>query len=359
MFAPGTGPSIESFLKSMSQNLGVFASQWTDPPPTVWGRSCDRARDRRSLGRGPVHAGLRDRVRSREVTVHLQLVVREHRARVLRGEIGEVVGAFLEDRDVEARSRQHHRGDRSAGAAADDEGPLAHQGEMPSSLSELLADARRHVGIRPVGEAHLGVGEANGLAVAGPVDLAPADESGVAAVLGHRVHSLDRVPEQQGHESAGVLGEDGVHLLAAEAREVAAAHLVEGLDAFSVLAAERGETRRPAVGLSRRQPEEGGHVVELRAGPIAERPAGKDPRRSERQRPEHGVDVAGHVRLAGAGVPRLCRVVLRTRNQPCGRLLDDAGLVCVEHEPALRARWMLSRRGCRRCAARGEHLGRE
>ena len=33
--APLIGPSIDSFLKSMSQNLGVFASQWTVPPPTV------------------------------------------------------------------------------------------------------------------------------------------------------------------------------------------------------------------------------------------------------------------------------------------------------------------------------------
>ena len=37
---PRPAPASESFLKSMSQNLGVFASQCTVPPPTVWGRFC-------------------------------------------------------------------------------------------------------------------------------------------------------------------------------------------------------------------------------------------------------------------------------------------------------------------------------
>ena len=73
---------------------------------------------------------------------------------------------------------------------------------------------------------------------------------------------------------------------------------------------------------------EAGHQVRARGVPVAPRAAGEDV--LVVQGAEHGVDVAGHVRLAGARVARLGRVVLGAGGDPRGRGLDHGGLVLGE-----------------------------
>ncbi len=98
-------------------------------------KGLDSTGDRRGLWRRAVHAWLGGRVGLGEGPAHLQLVVREHGPRPVGAEIREVVGALLEDRDIPASSREHHRRDRPAGPAADYESAPAHQGDVASNWS--------------------------------------------------------------------------------------------------------------------------------------------------------------------------------------------------------------------------------
>src|SRR5215472_2368034 len=196
--------------------------------------------------------------------------------------------------------------------------------------------------VAAVGPLHFAGGVAARLDVAGEADLLPADEAPVAAVFGAGVQALDGVLEQQrgelAHRSGGqdlVLPRRGLF------REVAAGQLVEGLDSRGVPGLPGGQAPAPGDPGHRVEGGEAGHHVRTRRVPVAPRAAGEDLVVLEGA--EHGVDVAGHAGLAGAGVARLGRVVPRAGGDPRGRRLDHGGLVGGEEAER---RWFALRCGC-------------
>jgi len=124
-------------------------------------------------------------------------------------------------------------------------------------------------------------------------------------------------------------------------REIAAGQLVEFADSLRVLGLPPGEALAPGDLGHRVERGEPGHPVGSRGVPVAPRAAGEDVLLV--QGAEHRVDVAGHVRLAGARVPRLGRVVVRAGGDPRGRGLDYGGLMLGEEVKGCGLR--LARRG--------------
>ena len=107
-----------------------------------------------------------------------------------------------------------------------------------------------------------------------------------------------------------------------------------------VLVLPAGQALAPGDLRHRVERGEAGHQVGARGVPVAPRAAGED--RAVLQGPvlkgtvvpgtEHGVDVAGHARFAGARVTCLGRVVVRAGGDPRGRGLDHGGLVRGEEQ---------------------------
>src|SRR5215469_9519330 len=216
MSAPGAGPSAESCRKSMSQNLGTFASQCTVPPPTSWGSSFT----------APVYwAG----------TVAFGRQVRGNtsgsgpaklRVPILRSSLENVVPigpspSMLEKRlGPFSKTTTSHPARASSMAAIDPPAPLPITTALPMARPRPWshrAEELQHVGhdagvghrIAAVGALNLTGRVAERLDVPGKSDIGPAGQSAVAAILGVRVQALDCVLEQQRRELAHVLaGED-------------------------------------------------------------------------------------------------------------------------------------------------------
>src|SRR5437773_4018360 len=196
-------------------------------------------------------------------------------------------------------------------------------------LEDIGHDAGAVHRVVAVGPLHLGSGVAAWLDVAGEADLLPAGQVLVAPVLWAGVQALDGVLEQQAGERADrPRGQDLVLFGVARCGEVVAGQLVECRDSLRVLVLPGDDALAPGDPGHRVERGKPGHQVRARRVPVAPRAAGEDVLLV--QGAEHRVDVAGHVRLAGARVPRLGRVVPGSGGDPRGRGLDHGGLMLGE-----------------------------
>src|SRR5205085_636264 len=152
-------------------------------------------------------------------------------------------------------------------------------------------------------------------------DLAPAGETGVAAVLGDAVRALDGVREQHRTECLRLAGhKHSVLLVPRRRREVAAwRETVEQTNTIDVRALQVGDPLAPRLEPDPGQRHERRHVVGRGAGAVAEGTARMDPWRLPRrntERAEQRVDVPHDVCLTSAWMSRLEGVVVGAGNEP-------------------------------------------